>query len=146
MRKQQRTLTALNLGGLGRIEAVAAVLIAALGVGVLGAFIILERRREFAVLRTIGADTRAVVTGPLLEGSLTTVGSLLIGLPLGVLLSILSVRVLGLFFNLPPPVVSVPILPLVALAGAVVALSAVTLGLALRRVSGLNVAPLLRDQ
>ncbi len=146
VRKQQRTLTALNLGGLGRIEAVAGVVIAALGVGVLGAFITLERRREFALLRTVGADTRAVLAGPLLEGALTTGGSLLIGLPLGVFLSILSVRVLGLFFSLPPPVVSVPVVSLIALSVAVVALSAVALGLALRRVSRLDVAPLLRDQ
>ena len=146
VRKQQRTLTALNLGGLGRIEAVAGVVVAALGVGVLGAFIVLERRREFALLRTLGADTRAVLTGPLLEGALTTFGSLLIGLPLGVLLSILSVRVLGLFFNLPPPVVRVPLVSLVALSVAVVALSAGAFAVALRRVSRLDVASLLREQ
>jgi ABC-type antimicrobial peptide transport system permease subunit len=146
VRKQQRTLTALNLGGLGRIEAVAGVVVAAMGVGLLGAFMVLERRREFALLRSVGADTRAVLTGPLLEGALTTVGSLVVGLPLGVLLCVLSVRVLGLFFNLPPPVVSVPVVPLAILAIAVVTLSAVAFGAALRRISGLDVAPLLREQ
>jgi hypothetical protein len=43
-------------------------------------------------------------------------------------------------------VVSVPIVQLVALSVAVVALSAVAFGLALRRVSRLGVAPLLREQ
>jgi putative ABC transport system permease protein len=43
-RQQQRSLTALNLDGLSRIEAIAAGLIAAIGVGVLGAFLVLERR------------------------------------------------------------------------------------------------------
>jgi hypothetical protein len=146
VRKQQRTLTALNLGGLGRIEAVAGAVIAALGVGVLGAFIVLERRREFALLRAAGADTRALLTGPLLEGTLTTLGSLVIGLPLGILLSILSVRVLGLFFSLPPPLISVPVLPLVALSVAVIGLSAFAFAAALRRVTRLDVAPLLREQ
>src|SRR4051812_6424846 len=56
-RAGQRTLAALNLGGLSRIVAVGAGLIAAVGVAVLGAFMVLERRREFALLRAVGADT-----------------------------------------------------------------------------------------
>ena len=45
-----------------------------------------------------------------------------------------------------PADVRVPIVPLVALSVAVVALSAVAFGFALRRVSRLDVAPLLREQ
>ena len=60
----QRGLTALNLAGLGRIEALGAALIAAVGVAVLGAFLVLERRREFAILRAVGADTSQVIAGP----------------------------------------------------------------------------------
>ena len=43
-------LTVLNLGPLSDIESVAAGMIAAVGVAVLGAFMVLERRREFAIL------------------------------------------------------------------------------------------------
>jgi putative ABC transport system permease protein len=103
-----RSLTALNLDGLKRIEAVGAALIAAIGVAVLGAFLIFERRREFAVLEAIGADSSQVVTGPAQEGMVAVLGSLVIGLPLGLLLGMLVVRVLGLFFTLPPPTLSVP--------------------------------------
>ena len=66
----QRGLTALNLAGLGRIEALGAALIAAVGVAVLGAFLVLERRREFAILRAVGAETSQVLTGPLRKASL----------------------------------------------------------------------------
>jgi putative ABC transport system permease protein len=106
------SLTALNLDGLKRIEAIGGALIAAIGVAVLGAFLVFERRREFAVLEAVGADRAQVATGPAEEGAVAVLGSLLIGLPLGILLAILAVRVLGLFFTLPPPLVSVPAVPL----------------------------------
>jgi putative ABC transport system permease protein len=144
-RKQQRTLTALNLGGLGRIEAIASGLIASVGIGVLGAFTILERQRELALLRSLGASNRQLRTAPLLEGALATVGSLVIGIPLGLFLNVLAVRVLGLFFTLPPPLLTVPVVELAALAGSVLILSAVALGLALRRVGRVEVALLLRE-
>lgn len=145
VRQQQRGLTALNLDGLSRIEAVSSGAVAALGVGLLGAFLILERRREFAVLRTVGADTGRALTGPVVEGTVAVVGSLLIGIPLGLGLGVLSIRVLGLFFALPPPLVTVPAGALALLAGLVVTLSALALGLALRRIDRIEVTALLRE-
>jgi putative ABC transport system permease protein len=103
----QRSLTALNLRGLGTLEAVGAALVAGVGIAVLGAFLVLERRRESAVLRTLGADTATVVTGPLQEGAVAALGSVAVGVPLGLGLTVLAVRVLGLFFVLPPPVLAV---------------------------------------
>ncbi len=132
-----RSLTALNLGGLRRIEAVGAALIAAIGVAVLGAFLVFERRREFAVLEAIGADRSQIATGPAQEAAVAAVGGILIGLPLGLLLGILTVRVLGLFFTLPPPIVSLPTLTLAGFVLLIVLASAVALGgslLAVRRV------------
>ena len=85
-------------------------------------------------LRAVGADARQLLTVPAVEGAVAAIGSVLIGLPLGVGLAILSVRVLGLFFTLPPPVVALPIGPLVLLAGGVLLASAVAFGLALARV------------
>ena len=145
VRQEQRSLTALNLDGLSRIEATAAALIAAVGVGVLGAFMVIERRREFAILRTVGAGTRRVLTPPLLEGSIAALGSLAIGIPVGLGLGVLAVRVLSLFFTLPPPLVTVPIGGLAALAVLVLGISAGALGLALRRVSRIEVGQVLRE-
>ena len=142
---QQRTLTALNLGGLGRIEAAAAGLIAAVGVGILGAFLVLERRRELAVLRTLGATTAQTLTGVAFEGMLAAVGSLLLGLPVGLGLGVVSVRVLGFFFALPPPVATVPIGPLVELTLLVVGASTAALGVIMWRASRVEVATILRE-
>lgn len=145
VRREQRSLTALTLDGLSRIEAVGAALIAAVGMGVLGAFLVIQRRREFAVLRMIGANTNQLLTGPALEGALAVLGSLAIGLPVGIGLGVLAVRVLGLCFTLPPPVVTIPAGSLAVLAVMVVAVSAIALALALRRVSDTEVASTLRE-
>ena len=109
------------------IEAVGAALIAAVGVAVLGAFLVFERRREFAILDAIGADRAQVITGPAEEGLIAVVGSLLIGLPLGLGLGMLVVRVLGLFFTLQPPLLTVPLTALAAFVALMVGTSALAL-------------------
>jgi putative ABC transport system permease protein len=144
-RRQQRSLTALNLGGLGRIEALVAALAAGVGVGVLGALLVLERRREFAVLRTIGATTGQLLVPTAVEATVAAVGSVLIGIPLGIGLAILAVRVLGIFFTLPPPIVTLPLGPLGLFVLAVLVASAVALTIALRRIDRVDVAALLRE-
>ncbi|MGB2873902.1 MAG: FtsX-like permease family protein, partial [Gaiellaceae bacterium] len=140
-----RSLTALNLAGLKRIEAIGAALIAAIGVAVLGAFLVFERRREFAVLQAVGADTSQVLTGPAQEGLVAVVGSILIGLPLGLVLGVLVVRVLGLFFTLPPPLLSVPAGALAAFILLMAISSAVALAGALRRVNRVGAPAALRE-
>lgn len=56
-------------------------------------------------------------------------GSLVVGVPIGLGLSLLAVRILGLFFTLPPPLLSVPAGALSGLALLLVATSTVALGL-----------------
>jgi putative ABC transport system permease protein len=140
-----RSLTALNLGALNRIEAVGAALIAAIGVAVLGAFLVFERRREFAVLEAVGADTSQIVTGPLQEGAVAVAGSIVIGLPLGLMLGTLVVRVLGLFFTLPPPFLEVPVGTLIAFVALLVATSGLALAAALRGVTRIGAPAVLRE-
>jgi putative ABC transport system permease protein len=142
----QRTLASLNLSGLSRLEAVAAGLVAAIGIAVLGAFLVLERRREFAILRTMGANTKQILTGPAMEGIIAVIGSLVIGIPVGLGLSVLAVRVLVLFFTLPPPVLRVPFGALLGLIVFVSAASAVALGGALLAVNRVRAASVLREQ
>jgi putative ABC transport system permease protein len=140
-----RSLASLNLDGLERIEAIGAGLIAAIGVAVLGAFLVLERRREFAVLQAVGADSSQVITGPAQEGIVAVLGSLAIGLPLGLALGVVSVRVLGLFFTLPPPVLTIPVVPLIAFVLLMLVTSAIGLGSALLSVTRLRAASVLRE-
>jgi putative ABC transport system permease protein len=140
-----RSLTSLNLTGLGRIESVGAALIAAIGIAVLGAFLVLERRREFAILRTIGADTRKVLDGPAQEGLIAVLGSLAVGLPVGLGFGMLAVRVLGLFFTLPPPLLVVPLWPMVAFVTLILLTSTLALASALRGVNRIAAATVLRE-
>jgi putative ABC transport system permease protein len=141
----QPNLTALNLGPLSDIESVAAALIAALGVAVLGAFIVLERRREFAILRAVGADTAQVVSGPAQEGLVTVIGSIVIGIVVGIGLSIVAVRVLGLLFTLPPPLLTLPAGTLLVFVLVMLAAAGVALGAALARVTRVAAATVLRE-
>jgi putative ABC transport system permease protein len=141
----EQSIAALDLGPLSDIESIGAGLIAALGIAVLGAFLVLERRREFAILGAVGADGRQLRAGPAAEGGITITGSLLIGVPLGLGLSILSVRVLGLFFVLPPPLLSVPVGTLLAFVGVMLAASAAVLAVALRAVTRVSAATTLRE-
>jgi putative ABC transport system permease protein len=143
--REQRSLTTLDLHGLGRLESFAAATVAAVGVAVLGAFLVLERRRESAILRAVGATTGQVLTAPAVEGAIAVLGSLIIGVPVGIGLSILAVRVLGLFFTLPPPLLVLPTGALASLAVFMIVMSAVALGVALRRVARQDAAPILRE-
>jgi putative ABC transport system permease protein len=145
VRREHRGIATLSLAGLGRIESVGAGLAAALGVAVLGAFLAMERRRELAILRTVGADTPQAVAGPALEGVIAVLGSLAVGVPLGLGLAVLAGRVLGLFFTLPPPLLTIPIVPLAALALLVVAASALALGGALVAIDRRGTATVLRE-
>jgi putative ABC transport system permease protein len=142
---EQRSLTALNLRALGRLESVAAGLVAAVGVAVLGAFVVLERRRETAILRACGATTRQILTPPATEGVIAALGSLLIGIPVGIGVSIVAVRVLGLFFTLRPPLLVLPAGSLALLAGSLVVTSLVALGVTLYRVTRATPATVLRE-
>jgi putative ABC transport system permease protein len=141
----QRSLTALNLGGLKRIEAIGAALVAAVGVAVLGAFLVFERRREFAILEAVGARAAQIVTGPALEGAVAVAGSIVVGVPLGLGLGMLVVRVLGLFFTLPPPVLSVPVGALAAFVGLLLLTSLVALAGALVAVARVGAPTTLRE-
>ncbi len=140
-----RSLASLNLDGLKQIEAVGAGLIAAIGVAVLGAFLVFERRREFAILEAVGAERSQVIMGPAQEGIVTVIGSLVIGLPLGLLLSLLSVRVLGLFFTLPPPILTVPGGSLLAFTVLMVVTCGIALAGALVGVTRIRAATTLRE-
>jgi putative ABC transport system permease protein len=140
-----RSLTTLNLNGLKGIEAIGAALIAAVGVAVLGAFLVFERRREFAVLEATGADSYHIIAGPAQEGVVAVLGSVLIGVPLGLVLGVLVVRVLGLFFTLPPPLLAVPVWNLVGFVLLMVITSSLALGASLIAVARVGATAALRE-
>jgi putative ABC transport system permease protein len=141
----QRSLTTLNLAGLSTLESLAAGLIAAVGVAVLGAFVALERRREFAILRTLGADRRQVLTGAAQEGAISVFGSVILGVPIGLGIALVSVRVLGLFFVLPPPLLALAAGRLGLFLLLTVGTSAAALAVALVAINRVTAATTLRE-
>jgi putative ABC transport system permease protein len=68
-----------------------------------------------------------------------------IGIPVGIGLAVLSVRILGLFFTLPAPSLTVPITNLIVLALLVLAASAVAVGFTLRKAARVPVSAQLRE-
>jgi putative ABC transport system permease protein len=142
---EQRALTSLNVTKLGQLETVAAGLVAAVGVAILGAFLVLERRRESIILRTVGASTGQVVTAPVVEGAIAVLGGLAIGIPVGLGLGALNIRILALFFTLPPPLLVASTHAVAVLAAVVIVTSVVALTAALLRVARQAAAPVLRE-
>jgi putative ABC transport system permease protein len=65
--------------------------------------------------------------------------------PLGLVLSIISVRVLGIFFVLPPPLVTVPLGTVLVFLAVMLAASAAVMAVALRAVTRVSVATTLRE-
>jgi hypothetical protein len=92
-------------------------------------------------------DDRQILVAPALEAGVAVLGSIVIGVPVGLGLGVLAVRVLGLFFTLPPPLLVVPVEGVVALVVGVVGVvgaSVVALSLTLLVVSRGRVAAALR--
>ncbi len=141
----QRSLTELNLNALGRLEAIGSALVAGVGVALLGAFLVLDRRRELAVLRAVGATTTRMLTGPMEEGVLAILGSMVIGVPVGLGLSALTVRVLGLFFTLPPPLLVVSAREMITFLALVLTVSTIGFAAALRSAVRAQPAAVLRE-
>ncbi len=97
------------------------------------------------MLRAAGAATAQVLTGPALEGAIAVLGSLAIGVPVGLGLGMLAARALGLFFTLPPPLLSVPVGALGGLVVLMIATSALALGIALVAANRVAAASVLRE-
>ena len=72
-------------------------------------------------------------------------GSLLIGVPVGLGLALLEVRVLSLFFALPPPLLTIPTGALVLFVVFMVMTSTIAIAAALAAVTRVRPASVLRE-
>jgi predicted lysophospholipase L1 biosynthesis ABC-type transport system permease subunit len=143
--REQSTLAALNLAGLGRIEAAGAIVIAGIGIAVLGAFLVLERRREYAVMRSLGATTRQVLVPPATEGLVTMVSGVVLGVPIGLVMATLSARVLRPLFTLAPPLLRIEPIALGALLLGIVIATGLALAATLLSIARLATVSVLRE-
>ena len=135
----------LDLKGLSRIETVGTTLVASVGVAVLGAFLVLERRREYALLSALGATKRQLIAPPAVEGAITIGASMALGLPIGVLVAAISTRILSLLFTLPAPAVALPMGKIAVLLALVTAASLAALVGSIAAVSRVHPSSTLRE-
>ncbi|UCI10576.1 ABC transporter permease [Mesorhizobium sp. B1-1-8] len=137
------SLTAVDLGGLTRIELGFSVVMGAAAAGLVLALGFAERRRPFAILGAIGARPSQLAAFLWGEGLVIILGGLIFGLPSGLLTAWMLVKLLTGVFDPPPETLSVPWLYLAIVLGLVVASVAAAV-LSARPSSGL-VAEQLRD-
>jgi putative ABC transport system permease protein len=112
------SLTAVDLGGLTRIELSFAVLLAVSAAGLVPALGFAERRRSHAILTALGARPRQLHAFIFSETAALGVVGLLTGAVTGTVLGVMLVRVLSGVFDPPPEAVTVPMTYLMTLAGA----------------------------
>lgn len=115
------SLTAVNLGGLTRLELSFALLLLAGATGLVLALGMAERRRTFAILTALGARSNQLGAFLWSEGLLILVCGGVVGTVLGFSIALMLVKVLTGVFDPPPELLSVPWFYLLLLAGAAIA-------------------------
>ncbi|USU18541.1 FtsX-like permease family protein [Paraburkholderia fungorum] len=111
------SLTAVDLGGLTRLELGFAVLLVAGATGLVLALGLADRRRTFAILSALGAKPRQLGAFLWSEAFVLFVGGTSIGILSGFAVAWMLVKLLTGVFDPPPEVLNVPWLYLAALVG-----------------------------
>ncbi len=131
------SLTAVELGGLTKVELGFALALAAAAGGLVLGLGFAERRRTFAIARALGAGNRALGAFVYSEALFVIVGGLLVGAIGGTWISFMLVKVLTGVFDPPPAAAAVPALylggVLVASVGAIAVASVGTVRAIRRR-------------
>ena len=122
------------------------VVLAAAAMALFVALAVIERRHEFATMAALGADLRSIGAFVWSEAALVLVGSLVLAAGLGLLLALMLVAMLQHVFDPPPDALAVPWAYLAELAAAAVIAAAAAVGIASRRLRGLPLGRLLREQ
>lgn len=140
----QSSLTALNLGGLGRMEQIYTLLVISVGFAIFLLAMINERQREFGTMRALGAAIhhlrRFVVVEALTIGGL----SLGIGVLVGTILARMLVLLLGIIFTIPAVGLIWPYADLLILLAVVCLGMVVSTLLSTRRLAAMQVVESLR--
>jgi putative ABC transport system permease protein len=144
--RDQSTLAALDLHGLGSLDLVFMALMSATAVGIFVFGLMLQRRREYVTLRALGirmGQLRALLLG---EAGVVAVCGVTIGVLVGTGMAYLFAQILRPLFTLPVDRLTFPAGSMSGLAGLVLgamALSALAAGVVLRR---LEPVELLREE
>ena len=102
------SLTAVDLGGLSRLETLLAVVMLAAATGLVFALGLVERRRSFAILSALGASTGHIGGFLWSEGLIVFGLAAVTGVPAGLAIAYVLVKLLTGVFDPAPEALSVP--------------------------------------
>ena len=140
------TLAALNLRGLGSLEAIYTVLMSGAGIAIFVFGLLLQRRKEYVTMRALGirmSQLRNLVLG---EATVVAILSLVIGAGVGGAMAAMFVQILSPLFTIPPTSLAVPTGQLALLATLVLGGMGLSVLLAARSLRRLNPVELLREE
>ena len=144
--RDQSTLTAINLRGLGGLQAVYTVLISAAAIGIFVFGLLMQRRKEYVTMRALGirmSQLWGLVFG---EAAAVALASLVVGSATGVVMAYMFVKILAPLFTIQPSALAVPAGQLAILATLVLGGMALSVALAARSLRRLNPVELLREE
>ena len=140
------SITAVDLGGISRIEEAFALLLAAAAMALFVAVALAERRQEFATMAALGASLREVAAFLWTEAALVLGAALALAGLLGWLLAEMLVAMLQHVFDPPPDHLAAPWLFLGGLAAAAIVGAAATTGIAAAGIRRLPLGAILREE
>jgi putative ABC transport system permease protein len=144
--RDQSSLTAVNLRGLGGLQAVYTALISTAAIGIFVFGLLLQRRKEYVTMRAIGIRMIQLWGLVLGEAAVVALMSLAIGTITGAVMAYMFVKILAPLFTILPTSLTVPADQLVSLVTLVVGGMALSVALAARSLRRLNPVELLREE
>jgi putative ABC transport system permease protein len=144
--RDSSTLAALNLRGLGGLEAIYTVLMSAAGIAIFVFGLLLQRRKEYVTMRALGirmGQLRSLVLG---EAAVVALLSLVVGAVVGAAMAVMFVQILTPLFTIPPAALAVPAGELALFATLVLGGMGISVLLAARSLRRLNPVELLREE
>jgi len=140
------SITAVDLGGISRIEEAFALVLAAAAMGLFVSVGLAERRQEFATMAALGASLREVAAFLWSEAALVLAAALALAALLGWLLAEMLVAMLQHVFDPPPDHLAAPWPFLGGLAGAAVLGTLAAAALAALGIGRLPLGAILREE
>ena len=143
--KDQSSLTALNISGLVDLDSLYTLAISAAVIAIFVFGLMLQRRREYVVLRAQGLPSRKLQALVLGEASFVGISGLIAGVFVGTGFGLVLVHVLAPLFVL-PPVATTPFAAVALLAGLVIGATLLSAAAALSILRRLSPSEVLREQ
>ena len=144
--RDQSTLTAINLRGLGGLQALYTYLISAAGLGIFVFGLLLQRRKEYVTMRALGIKMAQLWGLVLGEAAAVAVVSLVVGGAAGVVMAVMFVQILAPLFTIQPTALTVPAGQLATLVVLVLGAMGLAVAIATRNLRRINPVELLREE